>query len=152
LQESLDLYREERHAYLIHALGALGHVERETGDYVQATNLYRESIRLRREIGDVLLIACSLEDFAGLAWRQGRAERAVRLLGAAEVLGASLGRALPIGMAAEYERTVATTRTALGAEAFAAAWAEGSAMTCEQAVTFALAEGSSEPIAASAEE
>ena len=149
LQESLDLYREERHAYLIHALGALGHVERETGNYVQATHLYRESLRLRREIGDVLLIACSLEDFAGLAGRQGQSVRAVQLLGAAEALGVTLGRTLPVGMAAEYERTVATARADMGAEAFAAAWAEGHAMTWEQAVALALAEGSSEPFAAS---
>ena len=39
-----------------------------------------------------------------------------------------------------YERTVAAARSTLGAEAFTTAWAEGQAMTTEQAVAYALAE------------
>jgi DNA-binding CsgD family transcriptional regulator len=35
---------------------------------------------------------------------------------------------------ADYERSVATARTQLGEQAFAAAWAEGRAMTMEQVV------------------
>jgi hypothetical protein len=41
----------------------------------------------------------------------------------------------------EYERTVAETRAALGDAAFAAAWAEGRAMSLEQAVEYGLGEG-----------
>jgi hypothetical protein len=37
-----------------------------------------------------------------------------------------------------YERTVAATRVALGEERFAATWAQGKAMTTEQAVEYAL--------------
>jgi hypothetical protein len=44
-------------------------------------------------------------------------------------------------MAAEYERTVAEGRTALGEAAFAAAWTEGRAMSLEEAIACAL-EGS----------
>jgi tetratricopeptide (TPR) repeat protein len=143
LQESLTFYREMGHPYIIHALSLLGHVEQEMGDYAQATTLHQESLRLRREQGDVLTTASSLEDFAGLAVRQGQWERAVRLLGAAEALCATLGRALPVGMATEYERTVAAAWTALDAEAFGAAGEEGRAMTLEQAVAYALKEDES---------
>jgi hypothetical protein len=86
----------------------------------------------------VLATACSLEDFAGLAGRQGQPEHALRLLGAAEVLCETLGRTLPVASATEYERTVAAAHAALSAEAFAAALGEGRAMTLEQAVAHAL--------------
>jgi hypothetical protein len=35
---------------------------------------------------------------------------------------------------ADYERIIATARAALGEEAFAATWAEGRAMSLEQAI------------------
>jgi non-specific serine/threonine protein kinase len=139
LQESLTLYREIGHPFIIHVLGLLGHVERAVGDYAQATSLYQESLKLRRETGDRLSLAQSLEDFAGLAGRQGQPERALRLLGAAETLVATLGRTLPVGYALDYERTVADARARCGAEVFAAAWEEGRAMTLEQAVAYACA-------------
>ena len=55
-----------------------------------------------------------------------------------ENLGFPLGRTLSLGMAAEYERTVAAARAAIDAEAFAAAWEEGRTLTPEQAVAYAL--------------
>jgi hypothetical protein len=87
----------------------------------------------------MVLIACSLEDFAGLAGRQGQPERAVRLLGAAETLCQTLGRTPPVGNAPEYERTVAAAQTALSAEAFATAWQERRAMPVDQAIAYAMA-------------
>jgi hypothetical protein len=48
--------------------------------------------------------------------------------------------ALPVASAEEFERTVSDARGALGEEAFAAAWAEGRAMSLEQAIAFALEE------------
>jgi hypothetical protein len=39
---------------------------------------------------------------------------------------------------AEHEQAIASARAALGDEAFAAAWADGSKMTVEQAIAFAL--------------
>jgi tetratricopeptide (TPR) repeat protein len=138
LQESQALLRETGHSYIIHVLGLMGHVERDAGDYGRASAVYQESLRLRLKRADVLGIACSLEDFAGLAGRQGQFERAVRLLGATEGRCATLGRTLPVAVAAEYERTVAAARDALGEAAFSAAWEEGRAMTLGQAVAFAL--------------
>jgi predicted ATPase/DNA-binding SARP family transcriptional activator/Tfp pilus assembly protein PilF len=138
LQESLALFRQTGHSHLIHVLGLLGHVERAVGDYARAAALYQESLQLRREMDNVLFIALSMEDFAGLAARQGQSERAVRLLGAAEALCQTLVRTPPAGDAAEYERTVAAAHTALSEEAFASVWEQGRAMTLEQAVGYAL--------------
>jgi hypothetical protein len=61
------------------------------------------------------------------------------LFGAAEALSAisSFRRENP--EQAFYERHQATTQAVLGDAAFAAAWAEGQAMTLEQAIEYALA-------------
>ena len=67
-----------------------------------------------------------------------RSERAIRLLGAGEAFCETIGAHPPVAVAQEYERTVAEGRAALGDAAFAAAWAEGRAMSLELAVEYAL--------------
>jgi DNA-binding NarL/FixJ family response regulator len=59
---------------------------------------------------------------------------AVRLWGAVEVLREAAGIPLSPIERADYERAIAAARTRLGEQAFAAAWAEGRAMTPEQAL------------------
>ena len=91
-------------------------------------------------MGHQIALAQSLEDLAVLAGREQQAERAIRLLGAGEAFCETLGARPPVAVAEEYERTVAEGRAALGETAFAAAWAEGRAMSLEQAVAYALGE------------
>src|SRR5207247_3078348 len=123
---------------LVHALGAMGHLERDEGDYPRARALYKESLRLRRELGSRFALAQSLEDLAALAGREQQAERAVRLLGAGEAFCETLGVRPPVAIPAEYERAMAEGRASLGEAAFATAWAEGRAMSLERAVEYAL--------------
>jgi hypothetical protein len=123
---------------LVHALGAMGHLERDEGDYGRARAFYQESLLLRRELGSLFALAQSLQDLAVLAGRERHPERAIRLLGAGEAFCERLGARPPVAMAPEYERTVAEGRAAMGETAFAAAWAEGRAMSLEQAVDYAL--------------
>jgi non-specific serine/threonine protein kinase len=138
-EEALPLARAvEDKVQLMHMLGGIGHAARQQGDYGRARVLYQESLALRQEGRNTHAIAQSLEDFAGLAGRQQQWERAARLLGAAEAVCADLGTALPVAMAAEYWRTVRGARSALGEEAFAAAWAAGRALSLEDAIQFAL--------------
>jgi hypothetical protein len=63
-----------------------------------------------------------------------------RLLGAAEGLHEAWGTPLPPADRTEHDGCVAALRAALGAEAFATAWAEGRAMSPEQAVAHAVGE------------
>src|SRR5262249_29999601 len=100
--------------------------------------LYRESLLLRRELGALLALAQSLEDLAVLAGREGQAERAIRLLGAAEAFCETLDTRPPVAGVTEYERTVAEGRAALGEAAFAARWVEGRALSLDQAIDYAL--------------
>jgi hypothetical protein len=126
---------------MVHALGGMGHLEREEGSYARAQALYRESLLLRRELGALFALAQSLEDLAVLAGWQGEAERAMRLLGAAEAFCETLDIRPPVADPAEYERTVTEGRAVLGEAGLAATWAEGRAMSLEDAVAFALQDG-----------
>jgi hypothetical protein len=123
---------------LLHALGGMGHLERDEGDYTRARAFYHESLFLRRKLGHQLALAQSLEDLAALAGRERRWERAVRLLGAAEAFCETLGVRPPVAVIPEYERTVAEGRAAMGEAAFALAWAEGRALSLEQATEYEL--------------
>jgi predicted ATPase/DNA-binding SARP family transcriptional activator len=142
LEERLAICRELGDSdLLVHALGAMGHLERDEGDYARARALYEESLVMRRELGYLHALAQSLEDLAVLAGREQHPERAIRLLGAAEAFCETLGARPPVAIVAEYERTVAEGRAALGEAAFAAVWGQGRAMTLEGAILYALEPG-----------
>jgi hypothetical protein len=142
LEERLAICREVGDAgLLIHALGGMGHLARDEGNYAQARAFYQESLLLRRQIGHQIALAQSLEDLAVLAGREQQARRAIRLLGAAEAFCETLGAQPPVAMREEYERAVAEGRATLGEAAFTAAWAEGRSTSLDQAVEYAL-EGS----------
>jgi DNA-binding NarL/FixJ family response regulator len=65
--------------------------------------------------------------------------RAVCWLAAADALRQAIGAPLPPADRPGHEATVRAARAAVGEVAFAAAWAEGQAMSVEQAVAAALA-------------
>lgn len=121
------------------ALSDLGRVAQAQGDYAVAWHFYRESLTIRQELHD-RRTALSLEAFAGLAADQGRSERAARLMGAAAARRGAIGLALTPECSAEHHRRLDAVRDALGQEAFSRAWAEGEAMTLEEAIAHALEE------------
>ena len=109
--------------------------------FEDARSYLNESLTLLYAIGDKRLIAYALEAMAGAAAGTERPEdlrRAARLWGAAEALRAVLGAPMPPNEQAIYEQGTAHARAALGNEIFAASWTEGSRMTLEQAVEYAL--------------
>ena len=70
---------------------------------------------------------------------RGRSRNATQLNGAASALRAAAGTPLPPNERAFYEHAVAAVRADLNETAFAKAWAEGQAMTLEQAMAAAFA-------------
>lgn len=117
------------------------------GDYARAVASLAESLRWTKNPGQSQLVPNEwmirlLERAARIAALQGGAVRAVRLCGALtpgrEVLEAT--GALLSDRDAEYDCMVTSLRTRLDDEAFATAWAEGRAMTLEQAIAYALEE------------
>ncbi len=140
-EESLAIHREMGDRWGIAAsLNNLGNVACDQGDYPSARALHEESLAIRRELGDQRGIAQSLEGLAPVAAALAEPHRAARIWGAAERLREEIGAPLPPNERPRYERQVATARAALGSETFAAAWAEGRAMSMEQAIDYALAD------------
>jgi predicted ATPase/DNA-binding SARP family transcriptional activator len=154
-QEALALHRAGGRGRTMHSarmLLRLGQALCETGDYAAARGALEEALALCWELGDprlpyglTLLARVALNEREAAAHPeplpgagQGRNERAARLLGAAEAASQALGKGLPVASLPEFERTVEMARAALGEEVFAAAWAEGRAMTVEQVVAHAL--------------
>ncbi|MBI3660878.1 tetratricopeptide repeat protein [Candidatus Acetothermia bacterium] len=113
------------------------------GDYARARRFHESSLAIRREIGDKSGIAYSLEGLAKVACLQEQTERAARLFGEMKVLRESIGAPLPPSDRTDYERHLATVRASLSEGAFANAWAQGRAMTLEQAIDYALQKGCS---------
>ena len=143
LEESLAHFREAGDLHGIGtALGNLGTLTAKQGDFTQAAVCLRESLGLHRAMGSKVGIGIALEAVAGLEALQAHEPeamaRAARLCAAAEALHASLGSEAFAGVRGDRERMVATLRTCLDEEAFAVTWAEGRAMTPEQAIAYAL--------------
>ena len=144
-EESLALRREinDRWGIAI-SLANFAWIALRQDDLQQAVALLEESITLRREIGDKGGIAWCLEKLAEIALTTGQREsaprrdenfrRAARLFGAAEALRAPVNSTIDLVDQPEYERQVAIVRAQLDEAAFTAAWAEGQAMTLEQAI------------------
>ena len=108
-------------------------VEQVMATALQVGNRYREL----GNTGNVALVASPL---AWVAHRRGDPLRAARLLGVADALMAVSGRVRLPDDQADHDAHVALVRSSLGEQAFSTAWAEGRAMTLEQAVAYALEE------------
>ncbi len=121
-------------------LNGLGKLVLDRGDTKRAGALQRESLALFRALDDVWGIAACLDQLANVESSEGNARRAVRLLGAAEALRGTTGTRPPHAERATHERAVADLRAALGEEAFTTVWAEGQAMTLEQAIVYAVSD------------
>jgi len=149
IEEGLALVRERGDTWSI-AFGqaVLGRLAWLQQDLVRATALQQESLILRRDLEDRLGITICLEGLAWVANAQGRSMPAARLFGASEALRERIGAApWPLWLA-EHERNVAATRTSLGEEAYAAAWAAGRALSVDAAITEALGAGEPAPTSA----
>jgi predicted ATPase/DNA-binding XRE family transcriptional regulator len=138
-EESLELRRQlgDRRGASI-ALSNLGEAARQQRDFERARSLFAEALELLREVGDNHVIVAGLGGMATIAVDLGQARHAARLFGAEEALREAIGAPLPPADQAEYRRYVSEARAMLDDCDFDAAWAEGRAMTLEQAVAFAI--------------
>ena len=82
--------------------------------------------------------ARALGDSAAVAVAGGLGERAARLFGAAEAAREEYDVRLPPPLRAELECAVAATRAQVNERPFAEAWAEGRALTLDEAISYAL--------------
>jgi len=136
LEQSLAMYRSEGdRRYIALVLHALGRLAQAQGDRTAAMKHFRESLTIRKKTGAKRGIA---ESLGGIACVIEAAEKAARLLGASSALREAIGAPVPPVERDPYNECIAATRARLGEAAFGAAWAEGRAMTLEQAIAYAL--------------
>jgi predicted ATPase/DNA-binding CsgD family transcriptional regulator len=136
----------------------LGHAALLAGDARQAIEMLHAAISMLRELRDGWLIALCLHDLAAVKTLEGtrvadphatrhrrpdqaahRFLEAARLFAAAGTLREMAGIVFPLPYRAASERDLAILREQLGEARFEQAWADGRAMSLEQAVEYAMA-------------
>jgi predicted ATPase len=165
LAESLALFRELGNpADIAVALYYLGQVALAQRDTVRAALHFRESLTLLQESGEPLVRGMVLDSLAGVAHADldlhaqkltlreelvrlaevahvdGNAERAARLLAAAAAMHEAAGIHVGSSQHEDTERVGAAVRAHVSEDVFATAWAEGQAMTMDEAIAYVLNE------------
>ena len=155
LEEGLSLYREigEPQGIAL-TLCQLAGVTTSHRDYTRARELYAESLERFRDLGALWGVAYCLDGFAMVAIAeapaaplateqfranyQEQARRSARMWGAAEALRETIGFHLSPVDRSIYRDYLEAGRTIFGEASWAAAWAEGRALTLDQAIAEAL--------------
>ncbi len=115
----------------------MGHVFRKQGRYAEAVAIYHETMPVFQEMGQWAAFAHELECLAFIAGTQRQGERAAKLLGAAEALRERINSAMTLIERREYEQALDHLRAQLDKASLEKAWAEGRALTMDQALEFA---------------
>jgi predicted ATPase/class 3 adenylate cyclase len=135
-EESHAILRElgdrEGVAIVLHSLADTAF---EQGEWSAAGSYFSESLAILRELDHRVRIVFALEGVGALVAAQHEAARAARLWGAAQRVREDIGT--PLADDAAFASRVAAARASLGDAAFDAAWAEGRALTLDQAVELA---------------
>jgi predicted ATPase/transcriptional regulator with XRE-family HTH domain len=138
-EETLALFRQAGDQRGIgRELMDLGQIARLEGSLKDATTMLTRALSQLWQIKDQWSLASALENLAGLAYAQRDPERSARLFGVAENLRELIGTPLQTYDRAFYEKHGQPDRKAMRETALTTAWAEGRAMTLEQAISYAL--------------
>jgi tetratricopeptide (TPR) repeat protein len=134
-QVAFTLWREVEHNLSAMPAPALNlaYIALQHGDVVQARVFLTENLATVQT--SARWIPFWITAFASLMAAEGQLEVAARLFGAGDVLAEGI---LPPAHQQEIARHLATVRSQLDEATFAAAWAEGQALTLEQAIAEAL--------------
>lgn len=129
------------------SLGSLGWAALRQLDFDRAQEKLGESLKIRLAIGDKGGIAWCLEKLAEAisleaatlpdTHRRQQLDKAVSLLGAADMLRAPLHSVIDMADLSEYNRLLAELRAALGDVAFDSSWDKGSHSPLQEVITLA---------------
>jgi predicted ATPase/transcriptional regulator with XRE-family HTH domain len=137
LEESLRLFRAiDDYFGLTTVLFDLAMLAALDPDDRRVWRILRESIALAREGGQVGELAYCIVACGIVLIKRGTLARGLQLISAGKS-GHPLG-SINANQLADFEASLAVTRATLGDDAFDQAWAEGRALTLEQAVAYAL--------------
>jgi non-specific serine/threonine protein kinase len=140
-EEAAALYRERGYKFgldgILHNLGWAALLQ---GVHERAKTSYKESLAFCKELGNKLTTSGSLQGLACVAGTTGESKHAARLFGAAEALREAAGYHDTPEDDALLAPYLAMARSRLDEAAWEAAWAEGRAMSMEQAIEYAFSE------------
>ncbi|SMD27638.1 ATP-binding protein [Kibdelosporangium aridum] len=139
-EECLTLSHPRAHLSRLWALWTLAIGRWLTGDRQGANQLVRDALRINQPFTNRWGLAHSIEMLSWIAAAEGHHRRAARLLGAADPLWRSTG-VLPSTLrytAVSHEQCEQQTRRSLGDETFTVAFREGTRLTTDEAITYAL--------------
>jgi hypothetical protein len=138
---AVELFRENRDDVgVATSLMGCGWAAIALADAARAEGLFREALPIAGRVGWIRGVADAACGLGVASIVLGAAHRGVKLLGAGGALLDEDGRDLQDELQEQIrDRAVAEVEDALGADAFAAAWACGEAMTLEEIVAFGTA-------------
>jgi non-specific serine/threonine protein kinase len=141
VEEAIALSRQLGDRWtLASQLGGLGLIAQRRGDRGLARQSFRHGLEIYAQLQDKSRLVLHLYHLGYLWQDEGEVRRAVRLYGAANTDRLADQLHSHQSERALWDDYQSAARTALGEEAFAAAWAEGEAMTLERAIAYALEE------------
>jgi non-specific serine/threonine protein kinase len=126
------------------ALVDIGLVAQQGGDPERAQALLVEGLTVALEIRHLVMKVDGLGYLASVSLALGQPKRSVRLFGAVESLHDTYGFTAQIGDLPDWERSMARVREQLDQSTFDVLWAEGQAMSLEEAIAYALEEPSTD--------
>jgi predicted ATPase len=139
LEETLALERDSGSKMgMVDNLWSFGETLIFLSEFEQATKTLRECLQLVHNAGNPSFKGYGLFSLAKVLKHYGRFHEAARLLGAIEVEATKDLWQLYAKRKTDYDQNFEAIKNALGESEFASAYAEGKAMTLDQAVTYAL--------------
>ena len=123
-------------------------VAQHEGNHQEAIRLIRRSLALSQDLGVPTDVAQELLALAGSLGALGELVRAAHLFGAAQAFLQRSSVLIDPTDQPEHDRNISFVRAQLGEAAFEAAWAEGQAMTFDQAVAYAQSDFDSDELSA----
>jgi len=122
--------------WLISSLTGMAQAQHFLGRFQQARTNFGEALRLALQAGDLASVTVALGPLSNLEGTAGDHDRAVRLWAACEKIRQRIGGGAPVEVMQVSDPCPAAA-LAIGEEAVKRAWAEGWAMSPEQAVRYA---------------
>jgi predicted ATPase/DNA-binding SARP family transcriptional activator len=140
LDESLSIARQCGDQWALQeVLDSIASLKAALGDIDAAEVFQEESLRICSALGDAWSLPRTLTGFVRIAVARGQAERALRLAGAAATLRHDVGMVLMTAERVQLDLLIELARAKLHPDLADGAWREGSQMTMNQAVGYALA-------------
>jgi len=137
-RRSADLASAQHDGFRATPLRLLAQLAMDRGDFAAARELLTESLIVAQDWVKGWTAVQVLLNFAELALADDQPERTMRLAGAAVGQREERGERLQPTHAARLEPVLNKARCMIQADVAATAWAEGSAMSLDEAVAYAL--------------